>query len=99
MNTELGNVPTTEQSSAVQRGGDPGKDAPVPAGYKETEVGVIPEDWEVRGVSSFATTVASGRSHVTMNRGEYPVYGSTGGPAGGALQSGRRRGIVRTMVR
>lgn len=42
INTELGNVPTTEQSSAVQRGGAPGKDDAVPPGYKQTEVGVIP---------------------------------------------------------
>lgn len=70
MNTELGNLPTTEQSSAVQRSGKcqerrdptrheerrraepgrgaPGKDKPVPPGYKMTEVGVIPEDWEVK---------------------------------------------------
>ena len=47
-------------------------------GYKQTEVGMIPEDWILQQVGSFATTVASGRSHVNSQFGDYPVYGSTG---------------------
>ncbi|MHB2149648.1 restriction endonuclease subunit S [Calditrichota bacterium LG25] len=50
----------------------------VPEGYKMTEVGVIPEDWEVRRVSEFLIKVASGKSKVDSEFGEYPVYGSTG---------------------
>ena len=54
------------------------KVASCPPGYKRTEVGVIPKDWILQDVGSFATTVASGRSHVNSEFGDYPVYGSTG---------------------
>ena len=47
-------------------------------GYKKTEVGVIPEDWILQGVGSIATTVASGKSRVDSQFGNYPVHGSTG---------------------
>lgn len=50
----------------------------VKPGYKQTEVGVIPEDWVLKYVSAIATTVASGKSHVNSEFGNYPVYGSTG---------------------
>ncbi|MFT3893106.1 MAG: restriction endonuclease subunit S [Anaerolineales bacterium] len=50
----------------------------VKAGYKQTEVGIIPKDWGIRKVAEMATTVASGRSHVNSEFGDYPVYGSTG---------------------
>ena len=33
----------------------------IPKGYKQTEVGVIPEDWEVRDLSSFCEMVSSKR--------------------------------------
>jgi type I restriction enzyme, S subunit len=52
--------------------------SPVPKGYKQTEIGVIPEDWVLNYVSAIATTVASGKSHVNSEFGNYPVYGSTG---------------------
>lgn len=47
-------------------------------GYKQTEVGVIPEDWRLERIGDIATTVASGRSHVDSEFGDFPVYGSTG---------------------
>ena len=47
-------------------------------GYKQTEVGVIPEDWSLKQITDFATTVASGKSHVISEFGDYPVFGSTG---------------------
>jgi type I restriction enzyme S subunit len=50
----------------------------VTSGYQETEVGNTPEDWCLRRVAEFATTVASGRSHVGSEFGDYPVHGSTG---------------------
>jgi type I restriction enzyme S subunit len=50
----------------------------LPSGYKQTEAGVIPEDWELQEVGGIATTVASGRSHVNSQFGDFPVYGSTG---------------------
>ena len=34
----------------------------VKPGYKQTEVGVIPEDWRLQPIGDVATTVASGRS-------------------------------------
>ena len=50
----------------------------VKPGYKQTEVGVIPEDWEVKPIAGIATTVASGRSSVDSEFSDFPVYGSTG---------------------
>jgi type I restriction enzyme S subunit len=50
----------------------------VKPGYKQTEVGVIPEEWEVRSLGTLATMVASGRSRVAAACGSYPVHGSTG---------------------
>ncbi len=47
-------------------------------GYKQTEAGVIPQDWTLKPISDIATTVASGRSSVDSEFGEFPVYGSTG---------------------
>jgi type I restriction enzyme S subunit len=66
-------------------------------GYKQTEVGVIPEDWILQQVGSFATTVASGRSHVNSQFGDYPVYGSTGviGRSANSDYSGRAVLIAR----
>jgi len=53
---------------------------PVPAGYKMTEVGVIPEDWEIRALGHFAF-MKSGHG-ITSNRiaasGDFPVYGGNG---------------------
>ena len=34
----------------------------IPAGYKQTEVGVIPEDWEVVTVNSLISGITSGVS-------------------------------------
>ena len=48
------------------------------AGYKQTEVGVIPQEWGVVALGSLATTVASGRSSPGATSGTYPVHGSTG---------------------
>ena len=50
----------------------------IPAGYKQTEVGLIPESWKVRPFGELATTVASGRSKVGATYGKYAVHGSTG---------------------
>ncbi|MGL6161931.1 restriction endonuclease subunit S [Microbulbifer sp.] len=45
-----------------------------PPGYKQTEVGVIPEDWEVRTVGSFSPFVTSG------SRGWAEYYADFGNP-------------------
>jgi type I restriction enzyme S subunit len=47
-------------------------------GYKQTEVGVIPDEWSVRRLGDLANLVASGRSKANGEYGIYPVYGSTG---------------------
>lgn len=47
-------------------------------GYKQTEVGVIPEEREVVALGSLTTTVASGKSRSGEGQGTYPVHGSTG---------------------
>lgn len=47
-------------------------------GYKQTEIGIIPEDWNLKSVGDISTTVASGTSRVDSKFGDYPVYGSTG---------------------
>ncbi len=35
----------------------------IPAGYKQTEVGVIPEDWEVRKLEEIADVIDPHPSH------------------------------------
>lgn len=47
-------------------------------GYKQTEVGVIPEEWDVKSLGELTTTVASGRSKSNATYGNYAVHGSTG---------------------
>ncbi len=50
----------------------------VKPGYKQTEVGVIPEEWDVVALGSLTTLVASGKSRSGVGQGTYPVHGSTG---------------------
>ncbi|MBC8726800.1 restriction endonuclease subunit S [Paraburkholderia sp. UCT2] len=50
----------------------------VNTGVKQTEVGRIPDDWDVRLLGTLATMVASGRSSTGSATGDYPVHGSTG---------------------
>lgn len=49
----------------------------IPVGYKQTEVGVIPEDWEINELGSLSTFIGSGKT-VTNESGEYLLFGSTG---------------------
>jgi type I restriction enzyme S subunit len=56
----------------------PGFSGELKPGYKQTEVGVIPEDWDVLSLGELATTVASGKSKAKSTHGTYPVHGSTG---------------------
>jgi len=48
------------------------------AGYKHTESGVIPDDWDVVAFGLLTTAVASGTSSAGATSGTYPVHGSTG---------------------
>lgn len=52
----------------------------VPAGYKKTEVGVIPEDWEVSTIGKFLK-IRHGKSQklVESMGGPYPILATGGG--------------------
>lgn len=47
-------------------------------GYKRTEIGVIPEDWEVLQLGTLTRSVASGKSKNKKATGAFAFYGSTG---------------------
>lgn len=49
----------------------------VKQGYKPTEIGVIPEDWEVKELGE-VLTFGSGRDYKHLKSGEIPVYGTGG---------------------
>ena len=46
---------------------------PPPRGYKQTEVGVIPEDWNQVSLKEISTQITDG-DHVTPNRARYGYY-------------------------
>lgn len=46
-------------------------------GYKLTELGEIPEDWDLEELGSVTKYIGSGKTN-TKGSGEYPLYGSTG---------------------
>lgn len=47
-------------------------------GMKASELGEIPEDWEVVPINNLSSTVASGKSRKSDSFGKYLLYGSTG---------------------
>lgn len=55
----------------------------IPAGYKQTEVGVIPEDWEVFPLDELVDFLDGQRKPIKDSdrariRGEFPYYGASG---------------------
>lgn len=46
--------------------------------FKQSEVGVIPADWNLVEIDQLSTSVASGRSKQDSHYGDFPLYGSTG---------------------
>lgn len=46
-------------------------------GYKQSELGEIPEDWEVSSIGDYANFIGSGKTN-TKIKGNFPLYGSTG---------------------
>jgi type I restriction enzyme, S subunit len=46
--------------------------------YRQTEIGLIPSDWQTCRMDRFANRVSSGKSKPNNPFGSYPVYGSTG---------------------
>ncbi len=49
----------------------------VPVGYKHTELGMIPEDWDVSPLAKHTLFVGSGKTN-TKSKGSFPLFGSTG---------------------
>lgn len=49
----------------------------VPEGYKQTEVGVVPESWAIAKLGERSSFIGSGKTN-TKQSGNYPLYGSTG---------------------
>lgn len=51
----------------------------VEKGFKQTEVGVIPENWEITNLGLKSKSISSGKSTTkSQHVGFYPIYGSTG---------------------
>ncbi|MCW8934901.1 MAG: restriction endonuclease subunit S [Gammaproteobacteria bacterium] len=58
----------------ITKAGELGQGSVVPPGYKQTEVGVVPEDWEVKSIGYFNPFVTSG------SRGWAEYYSAHGDP-------------------
>ena len=53
----------------------------IPAGYKDSAVGIIPQEWEVKRLGEICSTFKSGTTITSKNikeSGLYPVYGGNG---------------------
>lgn len=56
-------------------------DCIIPEGYKETSLGVIPKEWEIKRLGDICSYFKSGEcitSKDISKKGEYPVYGGNG---------------------
>ena len=54
------------------------KDKHIPQGYKDSPLGIIPKEWEVRRLGDLCLDIYSGRNKIRIDSGTFPVYGSTG---------------------
>ena len=50
----------------------------IPQGYKDSPLGIIPKEWEVKRLGDLCIGIYSGRNKTRIDSGTYPVYGSTG---------------------
>ena len=53
----------------------------IPVGYKNSTVGIIPQEWEVKRLGEICTTFKSGNTITSSDideKGVYPVYGGNG---------------------
>lgn len=50
----------------------------IPQGYKDSPLGIIPKEWEVKRLGDLCIDIYSGKNKVRVESGTYPVYGSTG---------------------
>ena len=46
--------------------------------FKQTEVGLIPNDWDVKFLGNLCKNISSGKNKYRIDSGRYAVYGSTG---------------------
>ena len=49
----------------------------IPQGYKKTEIGIIPQEWEVKRLGA-CFSIGHGRDYKHLSNGDIPVYGSGG---------------------
>lgn len=49
----------------------------IPQGYKQTELGIIPEDWKVKSIGD-CLSIGNGRDYKGKQFGDIPVYGTGG---------------------
>ncbi len=54
------------------------KNKHIPQGYKDSPLGIIPKEWEVKKLGDLCIDIYSGKNKVRVESGTYPVYGSTG---------------------
>ena len=54
------------------------KDKYIPQGYKNSTLGIIPKEWEVKRMGDLCLGIYSGKNKTRTESGTYPVYGSTG---------------------
>ena len=45
--------------------------------FKQTEIGMIPEDWEITTINSLCT-IGNGKDYKHLRYGDIPVYGTGG---------------------
>lgn len=50
----------------------------IPVGYKDSPLGIIPQEWEVKRLGEVCNSISSGNNKERNDNGDYPVYGSTG---------------------
>ena len=49
----------------------------IPQGYKQTELGIIPEDWNIKSIGEFLS-IGNGHDYKGKSFGNIPVYGTGG---------------------
>ena len=54
------------------------KEKHIQQGYKDSPLGIIPKEWEVKRLGDLCIDIYSGKNKVRVESGTYPVYGSTG---------------------
>lgn len=50
----------------------------IPQGYKDSPLGIIPEEWEIKKLGEVCTFIKSGKNKEKSNEGLFHVFGSTG---------------------